>query len=68
VCLFSTAFLNPFVNLLPPYLDILRRFNPQLYLAVIVAENGYFDIVVDDNGLVLTSGEYEHLFLLPWYA
>jgi hypothetical protein len=50
-----------------PYLDILRRFNPQLHLAVIVAEHGYLDIVVDDDGFVLIPGEYEHWFLLPWY-
>ena len=25
-----------------------------------IADNGYFDIAIDDDGFVLTSGEYEH--------
>jgi hypothetical protein len=31
------------------------------------AENGYLDISIDDDGFVLSSGEYEHGFLLPWF-
>jgi hypothetical protein len=49
---------NLLINLFPPNLDILRRFNPQLYLATFVAEYDYLDIVVDDDCLVLTSAEY----------
>ena len=56
------------VNLFSPYLNILRRFNPELYLAVVVAEYCDSDIVIDDNGFVLISGEYEHWFLHPWFA
>jgi hypothetical protein len=52
--------IHLFVNLLPPNLNILRRFNPELYLAVIVAEHGDADIVINDNGLVLIPCEYEH--------
>jgi hypothetical protein len=55
------------INLFPPYLNFVRRFNPELYSPVVVAEYGYFDIVIDDNGFVLTSGEYEHWFLRPWF-
>ncbi len=43
------------VNLLPPYLHIFRRFNPELNLAVPVAEYDYFDIVADDDGFVLLA-------------
>jgi hypothetical protein len=52
--------IHLFVNLLPPSLNILRRFNPELYLAVVVAEHGDADIVINDNGLVLIPCEYEH--------
>jgi hypothetical protein len=55
------------VNLFSPYLNILRRFNPELNLAVSIADYRYLDIVVDDNGFVLISGEYEHPALLPWF-
>jgi hypothetical protein len=34
---------------------------------VSIADYRYLDIVVDDNGLVLTSSEYEHPALLPWF-
>lgn len=47
-------------NLLPPHLNFFRSFDSELYLAVSVAEYSDFDIVIDDDGLVLTSGEYEH--------
>ena len=53
-------FLKLHINLLPPYLHILRRFDTDFHVLSLGAENGYLDIVVDDNGFVLTSGEYEH--------
>jgi hypothetical protein len=34
---------------------------------VLIAEYGYFDIVIDDNGFVLIPGEYEHCFFHPWF-
>jgi hypothetical protein len=51
VFVFCAAFENLLVNLFPPYLNILRRFNPKLYLAVLIAEHGDSDIV-DDDGFV----------------
>ena len=54
------------VNFFTLHLDIFRRINPKLNLTVSIAEYRYLDIVVDDNGFVLTSGEYEHWFLRPW--
>ncbi len=45
---------------LATYLNIIRRFNPNLHLLSFRAENGYLDIVISDSGFVLTSGEYEH--------
>jgi hypothetical protein len=35
---------------------------------VSVAEYGYFDIAIDDDGFILFPGEYEHCFLRPWFA
>ena len=58
--LFITGTFQLLVNLLPPYLHNLRRFYPELYLAVVVAEYSYFDIVIGDNRFVLIPGEYEH--------
>ena len=48
------------INLFPPYFDIFRRFNSDLHVVTLGAENGYLDIVIDDDGFVLTSGEYEY--------
>ena len=58
VDLLGAAFENLFIDLLAPYLHIVRRSNPQLYLAVSVAEYNYFDIATDDDGFVLLPGEY----------
>jgi len=52
--------LELFVNLLAPFLHILGRFNSNLHVLSFRAENGYLDIVIDDNGFVLLPGEYEY--------
>jgi hypothetical protein len=67
VDLLDAVFEKLLINLFPPYLNFVRRFNPELYLAVVVAEYSDSDIVIDDNDFVLTSGEYEHWFLRPWF-
>jgi hypothetical protein len=67
VALRLVAFILPVVDLFTPYLDIFRRLNPQLNLAVIGAENGYLDIAIDADRFVLIPGEYEHLNLRPWF-
>ena len=59
--------LNLFINLFPSYLNIIRRFNSELYLTLSIAEYGYLDIVTDNDGFILVPGEYEHWFLLPWF-
>ena len=48
------------MNFLAPNLHIVRCFNPELNLSVFVADNGYFDIVTNDDGFVLLACEYEH--------
>ena len=35
--------------------------------AAIGVENGYLDIVTEDEGFVLFACEYEHWFRHPWF-
>ena len=37
---------------------VLLRINPELYLAVLIAEYCNPDVTVDDDGFVLFPGEY----------
>jgi len=52
--------MEPVVNLREPYPDIVRRFNTELFLSVVIAEYGDLDIAIEDDGFVLFPGEYEH--------
>ncbi len=45
---------------IPPDLNVIRSLNPKSYLPLRIIENGYLDIVIDNDEFILISCKYEH--------